>query len=91
MGLHRAPDVTFEIVDGRAMLIDGRGEELITLNPVGTLVWKALDGEADAESLARRLLPELEGVGPDVLEADIRTFLEELASLGLVAPADAPG
>lgn len=91
MRLRRAPDVTFEVVDGRAILIDAAGQELITLNPVGTLVWNALDGQSDPASLAGRLVPEFEGVTTDVLEADIRAFLDELATLGLVAPSDAAG
>jgi hypothetical protein len=91
MRLRRAPDVTFEVVDGRAILIDGAGTELITLNPVGTMVWKALDGASDPAALASRLVPELEGVTIDVLEEDIRAFLDELADLGLVSPSDAAG
>ncbi|MBA3956158.1 MAG: PqqD family protein [Acidimicrobiia bacterium] len=59
----RSPDVTYEIVDGRAMLIDAAGTEIITLNPVGSLVWSALDGERGVAGLAEHLLPELEGLG----------------------------
>jgi len=84
MGLRRAQDVVFEVVDGRAILIDAEGKELITLNPVGTLVWNALDGGADVGTLADRLLPELTGVTRDVLARDIDAFIDELASLGLV-------
>lgn len=85
----RAPDVVYEVVDGRAVLIDPTGVELITLNPVGTLVWQALDSGGDAATLAQRLLPEFEGVTAEQLERDIDAFLGELLGLGLVSD-DAP-
>jgi hypothetical protein len=34
----RAENVTYDIVDGRAVIVDPQGWELVTLNPVGTLV-----------------------------------------------------
>jgi hypothetical protein len=89
MPLQRSPDVTFEVVDGRAILIDGAGKELITLNPVGTLVWNALDGSRDAEGLAGHLLPSLQGVTEEQLTEDIHTFLTELQTAELVIEADA--
>ena len=85
--LRRAQDVVYEVVAGRAVLIDPAGVELITLNPVGTLVWQALDGdgEGDAATLTQRLLPEFEGVTAEQLERDIEAFLNELLDLGLVS------
>lgn len=85
--LRRAQDVVYEVVAGRAVLIDPAGVELITLNPVGTLVWQALDGDGDgdAATLAQRLLPEFEGVTAEQLERDIEAFLHELLDLGLVS------
>lgn len=81
--------MTFEVVDGRAILIDGQGTELITLNPVGTLVWNALDGERDSGQLAKDLVATFDGVTAEQLEGDINAFLEELRSSGLVVEADA--
>ena len=89
MALQRSPEVTFEVVEGRAILIDGKGTELITLNPVGSLVWDALDGTRDAEALADHLLPSLQGVTKPQLESDVATFLAELRNEGLVVEADA--
>ncbi len=40
----RSPNVTYETIDGRAVLVDVAGTELITLNPVGTLVWNVPSG-----------------------------------------------
>ncbi len=85
MPFRRSPEVTYEVVDGRAVLVDGAGIELITLNPVGTLVWNALDGEQDAAALAESLAGRFEGVTRDQLETDIVEFLSELASSRLVS------
>jgi hypothetical protein len=40
----RSPNVTYETIDGRAVLVEVAGTELITLNPVGILVWNAPSG-----------------------------------------------
>ena len=79
----RADGVVYEIVDGQAVLVDAAGRELITLNPVGTLIWEALDGTADAGTVAERLLPQLDGVTRDELVRDTEDFLRELLELGL--------
>jgi hypothetical protein len=83
----RADDVIFEVTGGRAVLLDGAGAELITLNPVGTLVWQALDGRRDVTTLARDLQPRFDDVDLDRLTGDIVGFVSELESLGLVIDA----
>ena len=84
MRFRRSPDVSYEVVEGRAVLVDGAGSELITLNPVGTLVWNALDGERDAAALADHLIGTFDDVSRAELEADIVEFLSELDACGLV-------
>jgi hypothetical protein len=82
----RALETTYEVVDDQAVIVDARRAELITLNPVGTLVWERLDGRADASAIAAEL--ERSGrfteVPLETLEADIVAFIEELAGNGLV-------
>ena len=84
MGYQRAEGVVYEMVDGKAMLVDLAGMELLTLNTVGTMVWGALPGFAEPGTLAGHLLPHLAGVDAAELEGDVRAFLDELAGLGLV-------
>jgi hypothetical protein len=79
--------VVFEVVDGRAVLVDPTGSELITLNPVGSMIWAALEQPANADTLTERLLPEFEDVTHDQLHADIVEFLTELTQLGLLTEA----
>ena len=47
----RAPGVLSEVIDDRALLVSADGGEVITLNPVGTLVWGALEQPHDLEGL----------------------------------------
>jgi hypothetical protein len=84
MSWRRADGVLFEVVDGRAMLINSAGQELITLNPVGSMVWAALDGRHDAAELAAGLIDKMDGVNAATLEHDIASFVAELAALDLV-------
>jgi hypothetical protein len=84
MSWRRADNVLFEVVDGRAMLINSAGQELITLNPVGSMVWAALDGRHDAAELAASLVDQMDGVSVATLEHDIASFVAELAALDLV-------
>jgi len=83
--MRRSPEVVFEVLDGRAVLVDPSGSELITLNPVGTLVWEALDEERNLDQVVDHLLPQFVGVERPELHADVSGFLRELEGLGLLA------
>ena len=80
----RADNVIFEVVEGRAVLVAPTGDELITLNPLGTRVWEILDGELDESGIAEVLTGDFADVPREQLEADVRAFLGELLSLDLV-------
>jgi hypothetical protein len=72
------------------MLVTPDGSELLSLNPVGTLVWELLDEhDGDAARLADALLPQFEGVERDDLERDVAEFVATLEQEGLVQPAEA--
>ena len=86
----RAPDAHFEVVEGRALILDPTGKEMVTLNPVGTLVWEALEGPLDVDGLVERVLPQVTGVGRDDLERDVRTFVDELVSSALIIEVSTP-
>ncbi len=88
MRFQRSPDVTYDVVDGHAVLIDPGAVQMLTLNPVGTLVWQHLDDDKTCEELTKALLPLLTGVSAEQLELDISSFLRTLADAGLVTTAD---
>ena len=82
--MRRAENVTYDIVDGRAVIVDPQGRELLTLNPVGTLVWEALDGRRDVAELVDHLTTRIDDVPPEQARTDVAQFLAELNELHLV-------
>lgn len=86
----RSHDVVFEMSGERALLLDSSGNEMITLNPVGSLIWNALKDAADADTIAARLRDLFPDVAADELMADVNQFLGELLAAGLVVVDDAP-
>jgi len=89
MMFRRADNVVKEVVDDRAFLLDDRGVEMIVLNPVGTLVWDALDEPRDATAIAASLVDHFVDVTLEQLEQDVEAFLEELREAGLVVAVTA--
>jgi hypothetical protein len=85
--MRHADHVIWEVTGTRAVLLDPDGTELITLNPVGTLVWDAIDG-VPPDAITDLLLPQFEGVSREQLAIDVRTFLDDLEELGVIVPAD---
>ncbi len=80
-----APGVLSEEMDGNVMLIDETSAELITLNPVGSVVWATLAaGEATIDHSVRAVLVEFPDAPQDSVTADVAAFVEELATAGLV-------
>lgn len=75
----------------RAVLLDSNGTELITLNPVGSLVWNAIDGWTDRASLVTRLGEQFPEIPTDQIVGDVEEFLDELRAAGLVLIDDAHG
>ena len=82
----RAAGVSYEVVEGQAVVIDPEGRELITLNEVGTQIWEQLDGERGVTELVDSLLGNFDGVSRDEFERDVRAYLDELREAGILAP-----
>jgi hypothetical protein len=91
MAWQRSPRVVYEVVDGEAVLVDPEGKELLTLNPVGTLVWEELDGHRGPAELAAALIGRFDGVTRTEIERDIGSFLAEVDAAGLVGWVDDAG
>ena len=84
MAVQRVVGVVSEVVDGKAVLIDATGKELITLNAVGSIVWDAIDGHRERAALVELLAAQFADVPSDRLAGDVDRFLESLAAAGLV-------
>ena len=84
MEYRRSQDITWEVVDDRAVILDAEGSTLTTLNPVGTLIWHELASPravADITDALRERFPDVERAQ---VEDDARAFLAELVADGLV-------
>ena len=77
-----------DVVEDRAVLVDPAGQELITLNSVGTLVWDALDGRRGVPELCRVVSDQYPSTPAAQVEADVRSFLDELSGLGLLSEGE---
>jgi hypothetical protein len=77
-----------EEIDGRMLLIDARSSELVTLNPVGSVVWHALRSGADTvDKLVEAVATVFEDAPADLLADDVTGFLDELVAASLVLAA----
>jgi hypothetical protein len=86
----RSDEVVFEIAGNRAVLLAADGRELITLNPVGTIVWELLARPCDLGTLTQSLRDVFPEVSASTLEVDADRFLASLVASNLVV-AHAPG
>ena len=84
MGIRRRAGVSYEPSGDAVVILDADGTVLTTLNAVGAMVWKHLDGERDAAALARDLVGEFDGVDEATLVADIEAFIASLVESSLV-------
>lgn len=84
MPAKRRDGVNYEASGDGVVILGAEGSTLTTLNPVGSLIWKALDGRRDAAALAADLLGEFVGVTVEQLTADIESFVASLAEADLV-------
>ena len=80
----QADRVLADTLDGKAVLVNPSGTELFTLNPVGSVVWGALDGGADLDALVAAVVEACAPVDEAVVRPDVAKFVEELCELGLI-------
>lgn len=86
----RHPDTSFRQIgdEGGLVVLPGRAEVKV-LNPVGIAVFALLDGSRDVDTLAAAVAEEFEIDLPQARE-DVKSFLEELQSDGMLADAATP-
>lgn len=62
-------------------------ESIYVLNPVGSRIWELLEAPTTADRIAQTVAAEF-AVSPERASDDVREFLDELGSRGLIQPAD---
>ena len=88
MQFRRATGVVYDELDSHAVLLDRGAVRMLTLNPVGTLVWQLLDDDRTCAQLTTLLLPRVQGVTAEQLAIDVASFLDELVEAGVVITSD---
>lgn len=78
-----------EVGDETVFLAES-GREVLSLNPVGSFIWRQIDGNHSLRDIVDIVCHEYE-VEPERAEADLRAFVAQLEEHQLLrlAPADA--
>ena len=86
----RATTVAARSLDGEMMIMSARDSTLFTLNPVGTAIWQAADGQTPLSDIVQQKICSQFEV--DLAEAlkDAENFVGDLASHGILIVSDAP-
>lgn len=81
--LRRQPDVVYERVDSTSLLLSADGQEILTLNAMGTFIWEQLGDRTEAD-LAGAVASKFPDVDAQQIHADVSAFLDQLVALELV-------
>jgi len=81
----RLPDVRWRVLDGEAVVLRQRADEVLGLNAVGARVLELCDGTRALDGLLAALAAEFE-VEPATLASDVERFLAELVAAGVLEP-----
>jgi hypothetical protein len=84
-----ADDVAWDETDGCVVVLDPQTSHMLTLNSVGSAVWRRLDSPQDLDAIVDHLSAAWPDVGRGDLERDAREFLASLVAAGTVV-ADSP-
>ena len=77
----RSGSMAWQPVQGETVLLSIDGKELMGLYEVGARVWSLADGTHTVDQIIEELMVKFHAP-PEKIAADVRTFLEELITLG---------
>jgi hypothetical protein len=87
--LARSSQTAWRVYDGEAVIILGDDSTLNTLNPVGTLIWEAADGQTPVSAIVARICEEFD-VERAQAERDATVFVDKLRQRGLLSVSPSP-
>jgi hypothetical protein len=70
-----------------AVLMDIQGGSMLTLNPIGSIIWQQLSDGRSPEQIAERLASEF-GIAREQVLADVNEFVEQLQAQHLIGPSE---
>jgi len=79
--LRRVEGIAWREIDGEAVLVNVRSDEVMHLNPAASFLWSSLDGQATLEEIARSMTGEFD-VEADTALADSVAFAASLVEQG---------
>ena len=84
----RSESVVSRVIAGETLIIPvrkGVGDlaSIYSLNEVASVIWRTVTGPCSTEEIIRALQEEFAG-DPEQIERDVRTFLDEMGSAGLI-------
>jgi coenzyme PQQ synthesis protein D (PqqD) len=77
----------WRVYDGEAVILWPDDSTLNTLNPVGTLIWEAADGQRPLSAIVARICEEFD-VDPERAEQDAMAFIAKLRARGLLTVSE---
>ena len=86
--LMQSPRTAWRVYDGEAVILWPDDSTLNTLNPVGTLIWEAADGQRPLSAIVAMICEEFD-VDPERAKQDATAFVAKLRARGLVTVSEA--
>jgi hypothetical protein len=79
--LRRVEGIAWREIEGEAVLVNVRSDEVMHLNPAAAFLWSSLDGQVSLEEIARSMTGEFD-VELDTALADTVAFAASLVEQG---------
>jgi len=79
--LRRTEGIAWRLIEGEAVLVNVRRDEVIHLNPAASFLWSNLDGKSSLADIARSMTEEYE-VDAETALADAVAFAADLLEQG---------
>lgn len=80
----RLENLIWREVDDGLVIVSPTAGKVRVLNTVGKTIWELLDGEHSVEALQTALMAQFSDIPAEQIEKDVKIFLEDLTSKGLV-------
>ena len=85
----RSTQVASRKLGDEMVIMSALDSTLFSLSDVAAVIWEAADGSTPLSEIARRVSAEFE-VAPDAAYRDAETFVDELATHGIVRISERP-
>lgn len=86
----RSTAIAARVLGDETMIMSSTDSTLFTLDEVGTLIWEAADGVTPLEEIVASQVCTRYDVSPEVALRDAESFVESLASRGLLLLSSEP-